>query len=128
MNQNIRNSPLAAVAFAAVALAVTIPSAASAGERIVKTKVIHGDLDLATEAGVKALDRRLRSAIWQLCGSPGWSMGGVPPATVRCRQMARASITPQRRIAIARATAEHRDTFASAHSTAGDQPMVILAE
>ena len=128
MNQHIRNSPLAAVAFAAVALTATIPSVASAREEVVKAKVFHGDLDLATEAGVKALDRRLRSAIWQLCGSPGWSMGGVPPATVRCRQMARASITPQRRIAIARATAEHGDTFASAHSTAGDQPMVILAE
>ena len=128
MNQHIRNSPLAAVAFAAVALTATIPSVASAREEVVKAKVFHGDLDLATEAGVKALDRRLRSAIWQLCGSPGWSMGGVPPATVRCRQMARASITPQRRIAIARATAEHGDPFASAHSTAGDQPMVILAE
>ena len=80
MNQNIRNSPLAAVAFAAVALTATIPSVASAREEVVKAKVFHGDLDLATEAGVKALDRRLRSAIWQLCGSPGWSMGGVPPA------------------------------------------------
>ena len=62
MNQHIRNSPLAAVAFAAVALTATIPSVASAREEVVKAKVFHGDLDLATEAGVKALDRRLRSA------------------------------------------------------------------
>ena len=128
MNQNIRNSPLAAVAFAAVALTATIPSVASAREEVVKAKVFHGDLDLATEAGVKALDRRLRSAIWQLCGSPGFSMGGVPPAAARCRRMAEASITPQRRIAIARAAGEHIGTFASARNTAGAQPVVILAE
>ena len=128
MTSNIRRSPLVAAALAAAALAVTIPSAASAGEKAVKAKVFHGDLNLATETGVKALDQRLDRAVRMLCGGTRWSMGSVPPATVRCRRAAQASITPQRRIAIARATAEHRDTFASAHSTAGDQPMVILAE
>ena len=105
MKPNTRKSPLVAVAFAAVALAATIPA-----------------------AGVKALDRRLDGAVWQLCGSPGFSMGGVPPAAARCRRMAEASITPQRRIAIARAAGEHLGTFASARNTAGAQPVVILAE
>ena len=128
MTSNIRKSPLVAAALAAVALTATIPSVASAREEVVKAKVFHGDLDLATEAGVKALDRRLRSAIWQLCGSPGWSMGGVPPATVRCRQMARASITPQRRIAIARATDERVGAFALARNTANGQLVVTLVQ
>ena len=128
MKSNTRKSPLVAVAFAAVALAATIPSAASAGERIVRTTVFHGDLNLATEAGVKVLDQRLVSAVRQLCGPTRWVMGRVPPEIVRCRQSAQASITPQRRIAIARATGEPVDTFASARNTATAQQMVILAE
>jgi UrcA family protein len=128
MKSNIRKSHLVAAAFAAAALPAIIPSAASAGEKAVRAKVFHGDLDLATEAGVKALDRRLESAVRLLCGSTRWSMGSVPPATVRCRQAAQASITPQRRIAIARATGEHGGTFASAQNTASGQPMVTLAE
>ena len=128
MKSNIRKAPLGAAAFAAAALAAIIPSAASAGEEAVRAKVFHGDLDLATEAGVKALDRRLESAVRRLGGSTRWSMGSVPSATVRCREAAQASITPQRRIAIARAIGEHGDTFASARNTASGQPMVILAE
>ena len=63
MKPNTRKSPLVAVAFAAVALSATIPPAASAREVAVKAKVFHGDLDLATAAGVKALDRRLDGAV-----------------------------------------------------------------
>lgn len=128
MKSNNRTSQLTAAAFAAVALAAIIPSAASAGEKVARAKVFHGDLDLATEAGVKALDRRLESAVRHLCGRTRWSMGSVPPETVRCREAAQTSITPQRRIAIARATGEEGGSFASAHDTASDQPMVILAE
>lgn len=128
MKSNIRKSPLVAVAFAAVTLTATIPSAASAGEEVVKAEVFYGDLDLAAEAGVKTLDQRLDRAVRQLCGSARWSMSGVPPATLRCRRVAQASITPQRRFAIARATGEHDGTFALAWNTAGDQPVVTLAE
>jgi UrcA family protein len=128
MKSNIRKPHLVAAAFAAATLVALTPSAASAGEVAVRAKVHHGDLNLATEAGVKALDRRLDSAVRLLCGSTRWSMGGVPPATVRCRRAAQASITPQRRIAIARAIGGHGDTFASARSAASGQPMVILAE
>jgi UrcA family protein len=128
MKSNIRKSPLVAVAFAAVTLTATIPSAASAGEEAVKTKVFYGDLNLATEAGVEALDQRLDRAVRRLCGSTRSLLGGVPPATVRCREIARASITPQRRIAIARATGERGGTFASAWNTANGQSVVTLAE
>ena len=52
----------------------------------------------------------------------------MPPATVRCRQMARASITPQRRIAIARATDERVGAFALARNTANGQLVVTLVQ
>jgi UrcA family protein len=128
MKSNIRKSPLVAVAFASAALTATIPSAASAGEEAVKAKVFYGDLNLAAEAGVKALDQRLDSAVRRLCGSTRWSMGGVPPSVVRCRRMAQASITPQRQFVIARATGKHGGTFALARNTASGQQVVTLAE
>jgi UrcA family protein len=128
MKSNIRKSPLVAVAFAAVTLTATIPSAASAGEEAVKAKVFYGDLNLATESGVEALDQRLDRTVRRLCGSTRWSMGGVSPAIVRCRRIARASITPQRRFAIARATGEYGGTFASAWNTASGRQVVTLAE
>ena len=128
MKSNFRKSPMVAAAFATAALTATIPSAASADEETVKAKVFYGDLDLATDAGVTALDKRLDTAVRQLCGSTRWSMGGVPPRAVRCRRVARSSITPQRRFAIARATAEHGGAYALAWNTASGQSGVILAE
>jgi UrcA family protein len=63
--------------------------------------VVHGDLDLRTEAGVKALDRRIWRAVVAVCGeAPGYDLAGKNDVR-QCRRDTRAQATAQAEIAIA---------------------------
>ncbi len=57
---------LAAAAFALVAVPTVAQGPASAGAQLV---VSYADLDLSSEAGVRALDRRIWTAVEQACGA-----------------------------------------------------------
>ena len=61
---------LASAALAAAALLAAAPAAAETPSRFL-VFVQHGDLDLATAAGQRTLDRRLREAARQTCGDQG---------------------------------------------------------
>ena len=87
-------------------------------------RVSYGDLNLASEAGVKALDRRLDRAVRRVCGDDHRNL--VMSSSVKnCIETARASIRPQREFAIARANGQ--DGKAWAENNRG-QAVVALAE
>jgi UrcA family protein len=88
--------------FAIALILATAPASAIAGDRgqPPTRAVFYGDLNLATAAGVRTLDRRLRFAIRQVCGPRD-------PITAltqhRCRSAVQASVAPSRAAAIAAA-------------------------
>ena len=91
----IRSVPLALVA---AAIAAT-PAAASQGDR----RVSYADLDLASPAGVAALDQRLERAVRQVCGSP-WPVDLRGRRDIeRCRAETRATVQARRSDALAQA-------------------------
>jgi UrcA family protein len=63
--------------------------------------VAHRDLDLGTEAGTRALDRRIWRAVVAVCGeAPGYDLAGKNDVR-QCRRDTRAMATAQAEIAIA---------------------------
>jgi UrcA family protein len=73
------------VALAAATLSYVPVTAQTAGPDVHQEIVRYGDLDLSRPEGVRALDRRLRSAIARLCG-PTSSADPVGMRTVQdCR-------------------------------------------
>ena len=103
--QNTRNSNLPAIAFAFAALIAAVPSSARPGEETVTEQVPYGDLNLATAAGVEALDRRLDRAVERVCGAVT-PRGSIQQGQLirECMKQARQSIHGQREFAIANAT------------------------
>lgn len=66
--------------------------------------VAHRDLDLRTEAGVKALDRRIWRAVVAVCGeAPGYDLTGKNDVR-QCRRDTRAVATAQADVVVANAT------------------------
>jgi UrcA family protein len=88
----------------AAALAAATPGAATPAERLVR--VAHADLDLATDAGVAALDRRIRAAANRLCEAGAARSVIEQRAGMRCRMDAIATAAGQRSRAIAAARGE----------------------
>jgi len=63
--------------------------------------VAHRDLDLRTEAGAKALDRRIWRAVVEVCGdAPGYDIEGKNNVR-QCRRDTRAMASAQAKVAIA---------------------------
>ncbi|MGV3729334.1 MAG: UrcA family protein [Sphingopyxis sp.] len=63
--------------------------------------VAHHDLDLRTEAGAKALDRRIWRAVVEVCGdAPGYDIAGKNDVR-QCRRDTRAMASAQAKVAIA---------------------------
>lgn len=102
MEPNTMKSTLPALVFAAAALVTAIPSATFA-QVVTTERVPYADLNLASEAGIETLDRRLERAVKRVCGGDARHMG-LHQEIAECREKARAEILPQRSYAIARAT------------------------
>ncbi len=83
--------------FAAATLSLALAGASTASlARQTQRSVSHADLDLTTAKGKRALDRRVASAITQLCGEPGAARSGFELKRVNdCRWQAEASVAPQ---------------------------------
>lgn len=62
-------SALAALALTAGTLALSTPVHAAPAEEQEQVKVKTGDLDLTSASGVARLDRRVRAAARQICGT-----------------------------------------------------------
>ena len=103
--------------FAAATLAlVASPAAAqspiSANGQLV---VSYADLDLSSEAGVRTLDRRIRTAVQQACG-PVSDFDPAGKNRVRdCQDQTLALARAQRDVAIAAATGPAQVQLASQH-------------
>lgn len=93
---------LAASAFllglAATGAASAMP--ADPASRETAFSVRHGDLDLASDTGVAALDRRLASAIRSHCRQVAPYLPHQARARRACHDLARQDIDPQRSAAI----------------------------
>lgn len=87
----------------AATAAVSIGQPVSAEPAPAKTSVVvaHSDLDLRTEAGAKALDRRIWRAVVEVCGeAPGYDVEGKNNVR-QCRRDTRAMASAQADVAIA---------------------------
>ena len=91
---------------AGVALAAGLPATTVTASDPPNVKVYFADLNLKTDAGVKALDNRLRRAIKSVCG--GSPRGGHLENlySKRCREQTLADVTPARESAIRLARTE----------------------
>ena len=70
--------------------------------------VAHGDLDLRTEAGTKALDRRIWRAVVAVCGTaPDYDLEGKNDVR-ECRRDTRRVAAAQADLAIASATRDQK--------------------
>jgi UrcA family protein len=85
----------------AVALALSAAALAPVGAQEVSQPVSYADLDLATPAGVRALDTRLDAAIRQVCGGPGAFDLGARVRRKACRRATAAKVEDAVRIAVA---------------------------
>jgi len=105
MEKRTHKTNLPAIAFALAALASTLPSSAiAAGER--SEKVPYGDLNLATEAGIAALDRRLDRAVERVCGDSQTRNPSAQRGIKRCHAETWQSIQDDRQFAIAKSTGQ----------------------
>lgn len=60
---------LKSIACAALAFAASLPATAAATDKIVRNEVVRfDDLNLTSQAGVAALERRIASAARRVCG------------------------------------------------------------
>lgn len=88
---------LAAVSIGQPASARTAPASPSVA-------VAHKDLDLRTEAGTKALDRRIWRAVVEVCGTaPDFDLAGKNDVR-QCRRDTRTLASAQADVVIASAT------------------------
>ncbi len=70
----------------AILCAALTSSVALAGEAAPRTVSVRtGDLELATPAGRRALERRIRAAAREVCGDPSPLVRGGPNAALQCR-------------------------------------------
>lgn len=126
MEVNTRKSNLSAVAFALAALTVTLPVEAVANGQPLSENVHYGDLNLATQAGIDALDRRLDRAVKRVCGDASPRSLSEERQVGKCREETWQSIQPDREFAIARATGRH--DIQRAERAARGPSQVSLAE
>lgn len=77
--------------------ALTAPAPGTAGLEPHSVRVEYGDLDLATAKGQQRLERRLRSAVREVCGAsvPVSGTRVQSPQVTRCMALARAGALEQ---------------------------------
>lgn len=126
MEANAKKSKLPIIAFAMAALVSTIPSAVFASDETRTERVDYSDLNLASDAGIKTLDRRLDRAVRRVCGTDDMHNLQERAQVIECQAKARAGIVPQRKFAIAQATG-HQDR-AWAENTPRSNSVVSLSE
>ena len=97
MKQILTLAALAAVSFGQPVLAQTAPANPSVA-------VAHKDLDLRTEAGTKALDRRIWRAVVDVCGTaPDFDIAGKNDVR-QCRKDTKRVASAQADVVIASAS------------------------
>jgi UrcA family protein len=94
---------LFALAALAAAAFVIVPTAAQEPVSADRTVAVrHADLDLASRAGVAALDRRIQAAVREACGTASDADVRGKNQVQQCRADTLASVAAQRESAIAR--------------------------
>ena len=121
-------SNLPAITFAIAALVAAIPSSAIASDEPPTEKVRYGDLNLATEEGVEALDRRLDRAVKRVCGEAHTRDLITQRAIRECERTTWHDIRPEREFAIAQATGQQDASQQFAGRSARAQTAVALSE
>lgn len=102
--------PMLTIVAALLAASLATPSLAQENPLTISLNVRHADLDLTTEAGVRALDRRISNAAATACGIPSSADPDGKRFVKQCRAEARERAYSQREVAIAlarRASAAH---------------------
>jgi len=94
------------IATAAFVLATAIPAIAHAQDVTRQTHVAYADLDLRQPAGVKALDRRLHTAVENVCADR--QSDATATAILQCRATAQARLAPQRAAILAAANSTNQ--------------------
>jgi UrcA family protein len=122
MEKNTRKSNLPAIAFALAALTAT-PAIAQGANSV---RVPYGDLNLASQSGIAALDRRLDRAVERVCGNAPIQDLSARRRIERCRTETWQSIQDDRQVAIARSTGQ-QDVQRAERESRGDL-QVSLAE
>jgi UrcA family protein len=122
---NIRNSNLRSVAFALAAL-VTTTSSAVAREQV-SVAVHYGDLNLASQAGVETLDRRLDRAVRRVCGSPIQRNLQMAQTIANCHEDTWNDIRSAREVAIGKAAGQQRGDTEFA-SNSGNRTAIALSK
>jgi UrcA family protein len=100
MSKPFFGSVLLASMGAAIVLAA--PASARTADKV-SSEVRFGDLNLATDAGVTQLHRRIRTAAYQVCGRPEIRDLKGSQAAASCRDTALADARPKIELAIANA-------------------------
>lgn len=95
------------------ALVAAVPSAPLLAEQPGRAVVSTAGLDLATEAGVRALDLRILHAASAACGIPSSADAQGRAKRNECRDQVTASVAPQRDAAIALARGASADRLAA---------------
>lgn len=99
------------LAIAAVAFTASPAIAQPAGSS--QLAVSYADLDLRSDAGVRMLDRRIRSAVEQACGPTSSADPAGTNDVLDCRSETLASARAQRDLVIAAANANSQVRLAS---------------
>jgi UrcA family protein len=105
MFKKFSKSNLPAIAFAAAALASAHPSVAFANDDSeTRTEAVYyNDLNLASPAGVKVLDRRLDRAVKRVCGTDEAFDVVTRTQSLECERETHLAVAKQRQFVIAQA-------------------------
>ena len=103
METTTPNPTLRRIAFALAALTAAVPALAIAADEPTTVHVYYGDLNLTSESGIAALDRRLDRAVERVCGNGSVRSLTENRAVARCERETRNSIREDREFAIAKA-------------------------
>jgi UrcA family protein len=106
METTTPNPTLRRIAFALAALSATVPALAIAAGEPATVLVYYGDLNLTSEAGIEALDRRLDRAVERVCGNGSVRSLTEQRAVTRCERETHRSIQADREFAIAKANGQ----------------------
>lgn len=94
---------LLAASIIAAGVAISVPATAAPSENLIVTKVQvdHSDLDLSSDKGQVKLQRRIRSAVREVCGNNTSRTLAETQIVMECQKQARADAMDKAEIAIA---------------------------
>lgn len=124
MARNGFSTPLALAAAAAIVLHA---GAAFANDRDVSTTMVkYGDLDLTTQAGKKAFDRRVNRAVATVCAMPTTVGSRIRHLDETCVAQSLARADRAKTTVVARAEQRKTDRLAAAESGATAEQAVVV--